>query len=286
MIASKSPWDSRKSILDLRVVAPLGWSRDDQPIAGWLGLVAAGADSFAALEVEASRWLSASESRRFAELKFAKRRVSFLMGRISAKIAIATFLGERGWECDPHEAEVVSGVFGQPLASAPSASGTFGLPPEISVSHSGRVAAAVAVEAGHPVGVDVELVKPDHQELLIQQLAAVEIEQIHRLGLSVESASWQAWAMKEAISKALRCGMTAPWSIFELADLKAPSPGMLEATFPNFAQYRALSWRCGSYVLALAQPRRTATRFDPRGCGLESVPEGVNVDLGSSAFRP
>ncbi len=45
------------------------------------------------------------------------------------------------------------------------------------------------------------------------------------------------WSLKEALSKALRTGLTVPFALLETTHHLSPVPGGVTAQFANFAQY-------------------------------------------------
>ena len=49
------------------------------------------------------------------------------------------------------------------------------------------------------------------------------------------------WTLKEALSKILRTGMTTPFDIFSIKELKQEKLGWI-SSFQNFAQYQGLSF--------------------------------------------
>ena len=61
------------------------------------------------------------------------------------------------------------------------------------------------------------------------------------------------WCLKEALSKALRCGLTVPFGLLEVASL-VPLPGGVRARFENFSQYEGIAFCAAPFCLALVMP--------------------------------
>ena len=69
------------------------------------------------------------------------------------------------------------------------------------------------------------------------------------------------WCLKEALSKALRCGLTVPLELLAVGSVE-PHPIVLWAGFANFAQYRGLSLVAGDLAAALVLPKTVTLALD------------------------
>lgn len=224
------------------------------------GSAAAVPDSaFEEAELQADALLHPAESDYYRSLKFEKRRRSYLLGRWAAKIAAAEYLGED----DLSAIEVVKGTFQQPLIRYPARQ-----TPDVSISHCKGLAVALAFEAGHIMGIDCENVDARRQEAVRSQLTPLEKDL--EVVISDDSVlnGYVLWTLREALSKALRCGLTVPSRILEVAEIEGAGEGAWRARFRNFTQYRACSWAGQTHVLSIALPRKTGMDFDPRRAGL------------------
>ncbi len=148
-------------------------------------------------------WLSGEERQRMSRLAFPKRRKEWLAGRICAKMAIEDYFRSLGRESDiPDRTEltIASSDVGRPFVLC---RGTHPFPPEpeISISHSGGFALALA--AGSPCGVDIQktgegLVRVKERFCTAREedlLGPVMNDPLLHLAL--------LWAAKEAAQKAL-----------------------------------------------------------------------------------
>jgi len=62
------------------------------------------------------------------------------------------------------------------------------------------------------------------------------------------------WTMKEALSKALRCGLTVPLNLLEVRAAVLQRDGSLRSEFSNFSQYKCQTWVVSPCVLSIALP--------------------------------
>lgn len=203
-------------------------------------------------------WLGTEEARYAATLKFAKRRREFLLGRYAAKSALREWC-EQGVE-RLGAFDIVAGAFQQPIVHGPT-----GRPVTVSLAHSGELAVALAHEQGHPMGVDLERHDPARVEVVRTQVATSELPA--DLGpLSESAAYFLLWSAKEALSKALRCGLTCPFEVLAAKEVRIDATGLCTGTFANFGQYQFFGWMLGDYTFAVAGSRNA--EFTP---GLPSL---------------
>src|SRR5512140_1190509 len=98
-------------------------------------------------------WLSAWEAVHLASLRFAKRRNDWRLGRWTAKLAVASYLGR---------APTVAFLSRTEFCAAPSGAPRVHFPEEASISISHRAGRAICCVAGSGValGCDLEIVEP------------------------------------------------------------------------------------------------------------------------------
>jgi 4'-phosphopantetheinyl transferase len=232
------------------MVIPLELTRNGAPVPGFLGL-SCGAD-YERWRPRAETVLGPSELAYFQGLQYARRQSSYLLGRLAVKRALSELLKEPRLE----QLEIVPGVFRQPILVCPAPAR-----PEISLAHAQGVAVGVACQPGHPVGVDLELLEAERQAIFPQVFQRDELAMFTAFGMEESSAGFRLWTIKEALSKVLRCGLTAPFEILRPKAIQPPAPGFpaqsYEVQFEHFSQYKAHSWILGGYALALVIPRNT-----------------------------
>jgi phosphopantetheinyl transferase len=180
------------------------------------------------------------------------RRMSYLAGRWVAKQALAVLAGVP----DPGRFGIGSGVFSQPLVARAPAGNL-----QVSISHSGPWAAAVAFPEGHPLGVDLEDWADRDQSPFEEYLSPDERAWADGFPLGAKAARGVLWTAKEALSKAIRTGLMTPLGLYETRGW-TQSGLALANDYPNFPQYRGCSLSVGGVSLTVCHPARTTCRFD------------------------
>ncbi|HZG80134.1 MAG TPA: 4'-phosphopantetheinyl transferase superfamily protein [Brevibacillus sp.] len=194
----------------------------------------------------ASEILHPNEYEYFRTLRYEKRQLSYLLGRLAAKKALSLLLDET----DLTSMEIKSGVFQQPVVHYLSTE-TVG----VSISHTGRYAVALAFPEVHPMAIDMETITLDHQEAIQTQLTSKEIEWLASCQLPVEVAGTLLWTIKEGLSKVLRTGLTIPCALMEINELrKIRAHDYYESAFTHFRQYKSRSWIVHDQVVSIIYP--------------------------------
>lgn len=219
-------------------------SREGQRIDAVLGFVSV--KEYPALLRRVAEFLAPPEAVYFSGLRFLRRQQSFLLGRYAAKLALQQALQEP----DPKAIEIGRGVFEQPLVSHLSAK-----TPSVTISHCEETAVALAFPTGHPMGIDIEQIDPARMTTIRSQLSGVE----RGWACSADeiSLSTLIWTAKEALSKALTCGLMSPVEILNLSELYPLGGGMWGGLFQNFAQYKFLGWIASTSVMSVVLPKKS-----------------------------
>ena len=191
--------------------------------------------------------LRGSETEYYGRLVHRRRQESFLVGRWVAKHAAAHWQGEG----DVGSIEIARGVFDQPLVRGGRTGGCC-----ISLSHDDRWAAALVFPEGHPMGLDVETVDPARVETIVGQLTGLERDW---MGAAPDPAllATALWTAREALSKAVGCGLTVPSSVLALKDFTAVESGTWTGTFAQFSQYQSRTVVAGRTLVSIVLPRRS-----------------------------
>jgi 4'-phosphopantetheinyl transferase len=208
---------------------------------------------FVGLVQRAHHFLGPTESAYFSNLQFIRRQRSYLLGRYAAKLALGKLSGEPNLQ----SIEILRGVFDQPVVSH-AGSTSFG----VSMSHSATMAAALAFPTAHPMGIDIELIDPKHDQTLRSQLSAEEISWIRQADVSELELATALWTAKEALSKVLCSGLMSPIHIYNLSELRSIGHKFWEGSFQNFGQYRAVMWIEDSLGLSVVLPKRSSLNED------------------------
>lgn len=201
------------------------------------------------LDAHRGGFLHADEEALLTDRLHARRRHGLLIGRYAAKCALATLRPD----LDPRSLAIRPGVLEQPVLSGENIDNL-----GISLSHAGPVAVAVVFPEACPMGIDLERIRPANVALLTRQTTAAERRNLAaRLAAPEAERLTRLWCLKEALSKALRCGLTVPLELLAVGSVEARPPG-LGVTFANFAQYQGLSLAAGDLAAALVLPRPPA----------------------------
>ena len=206
------------------------------------------ARDYPAILDQKGEFLAPAEAVYFAGLRYLRRQQSFLLGRYAAKLALQSLLKA----ADPKAIEIGRGVFEQPLISYLSARA-----PEVTISHCDEIAVALAFPSGHPMGVDIEQIDPDRVATIRSQMSPVEREWARSAGADELALSTLIWTAKEALSKALTCGLMSPMEIFNLAEFYPLGLRMWGGLFQNFGQYRFMGWLSRTVAMSVVLPKKS-----------------------------
>lgn len=150
-------------------------------------------------------WLSKSEADRFHTFRFAKRRMDWLLGRWTGKLAVATHLGLSQDDATLRDIEIVAAPSGAPEIFVARKL----LDIAISLSHSGDVGVCALSNSGRALGCDLELIEP-RGELFAAEYFTDDEQTLVR-GTASEAERWRMvallWSAKESALKALRAGL-------------------------------------------------------------------------------
>ncbi|WP_083802364.1 4'-phosphopantetheinyl transferase superfamily protein [Micromonospora sp. ATCC 39149] len=215
-----------------------------------------------------SGYLHPEEAGYLAGLRYPKRRGDYLIGRYVGKRAVAALVGEP----DPAGFRIDRGVFGHPVVRGTARAGV-----QVSITHNGPAAAAVAFDEAHPMGVDLEQIDESRLPTLLRQLSGDERALVDQLGLPLLEAAVRLWSARESLTKAMRTGLTVPMPLLEVSAAVA-TVGCVRFEFRNFFQFAAMTVRIGAYCLALALPRYT--RLDPLTLPAGTLGSPAEVRLG------
>ncbi|WP_245431117.1 4'-phosphopantetheinyl transferase family protein [Rhodoplanes roseus] len=178
-----------------------------------------------------------------------RRRHSLLAGRRAAKLALRHVLPGTA----SRSVRILPGVLDQPVVSGGGAENL-----QVTLSHAGSLAVAVAHAEACPIGVDLDLPSPEHRAALFEQTSETE-RRLAAAALDVDEDRRliTLWCLKEALSKALRCGLTVPFGVLEIASLVREGQGV-RAQFVNFGQYVGLGVCTAGPSFAVVMPRTVA----------------------------
>lgn len=179
----------------------------------------------------------------WSRLEIPKRRVEWLGGRVAAKWAVIGWTGASARRT-AREIEIQVEPSGE-RAGRPFCAGG----PELSIAHSFDRAAAIA--ASHPVGMDLERLRPVSSTL--EEYCGTANERASGVPLLVR------WAAKEALLKLAGTGLRAPMSEIQIRGWR-PDGSVLwacangQSSLEAIRDARVHAALSAGYVVALARP--------------------------------
>jgi phosphopantetheinyl transferase len=172
-----------------------------------------------------AQYLSSLEQVYLNKLTSGKRKREWLGGRFAAKYAAAGVLAATGNALPWSDLAVIADENGRPFLAAENKIGAL---PDISISHSGDLAAAMAVNKGL-CGIDIQKVT-DRVVKVRERFCTPDEEYIVQLFFKGRCESQSAvlttlWAAKESLRKVANTGSLPGFLALQLAEIdEGPSP--------------------------------------------------------------
>jgi 4'-phosphopantetheinyl transferase len=150
-------------------------------------------------------WLSATERQRLAGMPYTKRRVEYLLGRWTAKLAVAAVEGLPTGPFALAAIEIKPALDGAPVASLHGRP----LPRRVSLTDRAGWAVCTVSPSGLEVGCDLELVEHRSPAFVADYFTPAEQALAHA---APSEGDWQRltnliWSAKESALKVLRTGL-------------------------------------------------------------------------------
>jgi phosphopantetheinyl transferase len=189
--------------------------------------------------------LSEREEKEYQDFKFEKRKISYLLGRISAKLAISNLLPDT----KSNSVSIGHGVFGFPVVSGLSEN------IKVSISHCSNLGVALAFPEEHPVGIDIEEI--DHKKTgVIKQYMILDEDNCFQ-GIDENEEAFMHWSAMEALSKILNTGLTLDFQFLALKTTRPLTNDVWECHFKNFSQYKGILFKTDTHVCAVVIPAKS-----------------------------
>ncbi len=221
-------------------------------------------------EVSPGNFLTRAESLRAGVFKSGQPRDNFSLGRLSAKLALVACVEEAhapginhplipnhfltGGEVEGiarklRVIEITNGSHGEPMALAP-VDCEFG----VSLSHVNGRGVAVAFPRGQKAGVDLELIDARRAETVRKAVPLSSFEEawLRSVSLPEVTALLLLWTAREALGKALGCGLACPWETLALAEIRPGESGTWVGRYAHQPALRCRSWIGPDCVLSVA----------------------------------
>ena len=190
----------------------------------------------------------------YKTLKFERRQRSYLIGRYTAKKAVAALV-QLG---DLRNIIIEQGIFSQPVVRCGDERNI-----QVSITHAEEIGAAIAFPEAHPMGIDLQEINVKRRAVIESQATEVEKEFVKSLPCPYDMLLTLLWTAKEALSKVLKTGMMSPFTIFEMSAVEMQDD-LFVGCFRNFAQYKTLSFEIDGHVCSIVYPQKTEIDIDVR----------------------
>lgn len=217
-------------------------------------------------ELPAEMFLTSAESGRAGTFKFGQPRENFTLGRLAGKFALVAAAGAsspltsalspNGGAAEElaqrlRVLEIGNGEHGEPVVHAGD-----GKPPAlgVSLSHVNERGVAVAFPAGGRVGLDLELIDPKRAETVRKgvPLSPEEEAWLKQAALPEAAALLLLWTAREALGKALGCGLACKWESLALREIRSTAMTHFSGSFLHHPSFQCVSWVGPDAVLSLA----------------------------------
>ncbi|WP_025764161.1 4'-phosphopantetheinyl transferase family protein [Dyadobacter tibetensis] len=204
---------------------------------------------FSELQLVKEEFLGTNELEYYNSIPSINRQYSYLHGRYVAKTALKTYLKVP----IPAAVQISSGIFNQPIIEHPDVNHS-----QISISHSGEWATCIVFPEAIPLGLDIERV--DFTKDWTRLVPLSETERANLLSGSLLTSPQPytlIWTIKEALSKAIKTGLTVNPKIFEIASIDRQNDHW-EASFQYFTSFKAYCWQYEEYIWTIVHPAKIA----------------------------
>jgi len=211
--------------------------------------------------------LHPSEDEYYSTLKYDKRKISYLLGRIAAKKALAAQSGIK----DLKSTAIDIGIFSFPVVKSKELHNM-----QVSISHCDEIGLALAFPEEHPLGIDIEKADSDKTEAMKTQMSLREMNMLLDSGLTETTGCTILWTVKEALSKIFRTGLTMDIRLFEIESLHRKE-SFFECSFAHCGQYKAISLMSGAFICSIVLPKNTSPDLSLFQQSFELVCTGKNL---------
>ena len=193
-------------------------------------------------------FLTETENKQYISYEFKKRKDDFLLGRFCAKQALSKFSGDPAFL----NFEITNGIFNQPVIRSSRVE-----PLSLSLSHSNGQSFALVCDLVNPICIDCESIQEIAIKPIVATLGPVEKELPNSLSERFDSAIVPIviWTLREALGKALNCGLSVKNGILEVASLSSLSKSILMAEYLNFSHFRGISFATKAMIFSLSVPK-------------------------------
>lgn len=192
------------------------------------------------------------ERKIFENYSFEHRKWSYVLGRISAKLAANHFLKLPSLA----SINIIRGVFGFPIVKSPIAKNI-----QISISHSDTLGVSIAFDETHPMGIDIEKISKDRIGAMLSIVSNDEQLLFKEYAVEELSSLTMIWCAKEALSKVIKTGMMIDFKFLEIHTIEMKK-NLFLLSFKNFGQYKGICYSNDTYAISIVLPKKTNLQLD------------------------
>ena len=207
--------------------------------------------SFSELESSLSI-LHQEELAHFNQLKFKKRKFTYLLGRVSARHALSELIGEEALK----SLAIGFGVFKFPILK-----NYRGDQIQLSISHCEDVGMALAFPEAHPLAIDLEKIDHEKTSAMQSMVNDSEMDLLQAFELNEAEKSTLLWTIKESVSKIIRTGLSMDLKMVAVTSIEKKGI-YFESKIQNFGQFKVLSFIGKTYVCSISMPKHSAPRME------------------------
>jgi len=204
--------------------------------------------------------LHAQEQAHLGTLKHDRRRQSYLLGRIAAKLALGTIVQQPA-----NSIFIDRGIFEFPVAKYIGQQNV-----QVAISHCGDIGISLAYPEAHPMAVDIERVNEGRGDVIKNQLTDSEIAMVGQVALQPHEAYTLLWTVKEALSKIFKTGLMMDLKVMEVKELQHKGSHW-ESFFTHCGQYKAHSRIIGEHAITVVLPKFTDASLEGLWQGLNAI---------------
>ena len=193
------------------------------------------------------------------------RQRDYVLGRLAARKAVGAALG--GPNLDPMGdsscLRILPGVFTQPVLTAIGPASRLG----VSISHRDGCAVALAVDRKHPMALDLERIDPEQTTVFAPFMDLQERKTFQTALPSLSDIEQRCllWTCKEALGKAMGCGLTVPPEFLAVAGAASGVPMTLpqgsiagvRGSYRHCPQFAWHAWKLTDRWLTIAAPEQS-----------------------------
>jgi len=199
-------------------------------------------------------WLSAAERQRLATMRYTKRRVEYLLGRWTAKLAVAAVEGLPTEPSALAAVEITPAVDGAPVASVHGQA----LPRRVSLTDRAGWAVCTVSPSGLEVGCDLELVEHRTASFVADYFTPAEQALVHAAPSERDRQRLAnlIWSAKESALKVLRTGLRRDTRSVEVTLGDGVGEDWVPLTVRTDAGSTFPGWwrQYGTFILTVAAP--------------------------------